>query len=52
VGFASAIDSAIIPQAVAEFGVDEIIEVLATGLFMIGFGAGALVAGPFSETLG
>lgn len=52
VGFASAIDSAIIPQAAAEFGVDEIIEALATGLFMIGFGAGALVAGPFSETLG
>lgn len=52
VGFASAIDSAIIPQASAEFGVDEIIEALSTGLFMIGFGAGALVAGPFSETLG
>lgn len=52
VGFASAIDSAIIPQAAAEFGVDEIIEALATGLFMIGFGVGALVAGPFSETLG
>lgn len=52
VGFASAIDSAVIPQASAEFGVPEIIEALATGLFMIGFGAGALVAGPFSETLG
>lgn len=52
VGFASAIDSAIIPQAAAEFGIGETVEALATGLFMIGFGAGALVAGPFSETLG
>ncbi|KAE8554974.1 hypothetical protein TMatcc_005463 [Talaromyces marneffei ATCC 18224] len=52
VGFASAIDSTIIPQAAAEFGVGEIIEALASGLFLIGFGAGALVAGPFSETLG
>jgi MFS family permease len=25
---------------------------MATGLFLIGFGVGALFAGPFSETLG
>lgn len=52
VGFAASIDSAIIPQASAEFGVSEVAESLSTGLFLIGFGSGALVAGPFSETLG
>ncbi|CRG90778.1 putative transporter mfs2 [Talaromyces islandicus] len=52
VGFASAIDSAIIPQARAEFGVSEVAESLSTGIFMIGFGSGALIAGPFSETVG
>jgi hypothetical protein len=52
VGFASAIDSAAIPQAAEEFGVSEIVETLATGLFLVGFGAGALFAGPISETVG
>lgn len=49
---ASSIDAAIVPQAAAEFGVSEIAETLATGMFLIGFGCGALVAGPFSETFG
>lgn len=49
---ASAIDSAALPHAAAEFGVSEVVESLATGLYLIGFGVGALVAGPFSETLG
>ncbi|KAH8689519.1 MFS transporter [Talaromyces proteolyticus] len=52
VGFASAVDSAVIPQAMAEFGVSQVAESLATGIFLIGFGAGALIAGPFSETVG
>ena len=40
VGFASSIDSAALPQAAAEFGVSQVAESLATGLFLIGFGAG------------
>lgn len=35
-----------------EFGVSEVAESLATGLFLVGFGVGALVAGPISETIG
>lgn len=52
VGFASSVDSAALKQATAEFGVGEVTESLATGLFLIGFGVGALFAGPMSETVG
>ncbi len=52
VGFASSIDSAALPQAAKDFEVTEVTESLATGLFLIGFGAGALFAGPISETVG
>jgi multidrug resistance protein len=52
VGFASSIDSAALKQAAEEFGVSEVAESLATGLFLIGFGSGALFAGPISETVG
>jgi multidrug resistance protein len=52
VGFASSIDSAAQTQAAAEFGVSDVAESLATGLFLIGFGFGALFAGPISETVG
>ncbi|KAJ9297746.1 hypothetical protein DTO271G3_3967 [Paecilomyces variotii] len=52
VGWASSIDSAALPQGMAAFGVSDVAESLATGLFLIGFGTGALVSGPFSETLG
>ena len=52
VGFASSVDSAALKQASAEFGVSEVTESLATGLFLIGFGVGALFAGPVSETVG
>ncbi|KAJ9632109.1 hypothetical protein H2203_000510 [Taxawa tesnikishii (nom. ined.)] len=52
VGVASSIDSSALPHAAREFGVSEVVESLATGLYLIGFGAGALFAGPFSETLG
>ncbi|PQE03207.1 putative benomyl methotrexate resistance protein [Rutstroemia sp. NJR-2017a BBW] len=52
VGFASSIDSAALTQASEEFGVSEVAESLATGLFLVGFGFGALFAGPISETIG
>ena len=39
-------------QATAAFGVSEVTESLATGIFLIGFGVGALFAGPVSETIG
>ncbi|MCJ1241704.1 hypothetical protein MMC14_009710 [Varicellaria rhodocarpa] len=52
VGFASSIDSAALKQASADFGVSDVTESLATGLFLIGFGCGALFAGPISETVG
>lgn len=52
VGFASNIDSAALPQAAAEYGVSKVTESLGTGLFLIGFGCGALLAGPISETVG
>ncbi|KAI0118151.1 major facilitator superfamily domain-containing protein [Nemania sp. FL0031] len=49
---ASSIDSVIIARAAAEFGVSPIVESLATGLFLVGFGAGALLASPLSELVG
>lgn len=49
----SAIDSSIAPQAAKDFGVSDVTESLAgTGIFLIGFGFGALAAGPLSEMLG
>ncbi|TVY90068.1 putative efflux pump [Lachnellula willkommii] len=52
VSFASSVDSAALPQAAADFGVSEVVEILATGIFLVGFGFGALFAGPISETVG
>ncbi|GME37265.1 mfs general substrate transporter [Neofusicoccum parvum] len=52
VGVASSIDAEIVREAAREFGVSEVVESLATGLYLAGFGAGALFAGPISETLG
>ncbi|KAL8680507.1 MAG: hypothetical protein Q9186_003306 [Xanthomendoza sp. 1 TL-2023] len=52
VGFASSVDSAVLRQASEDFGVSEAVESLATGLFLVGFGTGALFAGPVSETVG
>ncbi|KAK1140904.1 hypothetical protein N8T08_009777 [Aspergillus melleus] len=49
---ASAIDSAVITGASKEFGVSEVAESLATGLYLVGFGAGALIASPLSEMVG
>lgn len=51
-GWASASDSTIIPQAKATFGVSEVTESLSTGLYLVAFGVGSLVSGPFSETVG
>lgn len=52
VGLASAIDSSAIEPASKEFHVAEVVEACATGVFLIGFGVGALFAGPISETVG
>lgn len=74
VGFASAIDSAALPQSMKEFGVGELVGSLATcmyililippvltssiiltgvaAMFLIGFGFGAVFAGPVSEFTG
>ncbi|PTB64678.1 MFS general substrate transporter [Trichoderma citrinoviride] len=52
VGMAASIDSAVIQRAAEDFGVSEVAEALATGLFLAGFGFGALIAGPLSETVG
>ncbi|KAM0462007.1 hypothetical protein ACHAPV_002493 [Trichoderma viride] len=52
VGMAASIDSAVIARAAKDFGVSQVAEALATGLFLVGFGFGALVAGPLSETVG
>lgn len=42
VGFASSVDSAALVQASEDFGVSEVVESLATGLFLVGFGTGTL----------
>ncbi|UKZ72033.1 uncharacterized protein TrAtP1_012970 [Trichoderma atroviride] len=52
VGMAASIDSAVIARAAKDFGVGQVAEALATGLFLVGFGFGALIAGPMSETVG
>lgn len=52
VGLASAIDASALRPASEEFHVSEVVESLATGLYLVGFGVGSLFAGPFSETLG
>jgi MFS family permease len=51
-GWASANDSTIIPQARKTFGVSTMTESLSTGLYLIAFGLGSLIAGPFSESAG
>jgi hypothetical protein len=50
--FASSIDSAILTRASTEFGVSEVAESLATALFLVGFGLGALLLSPLSELVG
>lgn len=50
-GWASANDSTITTQAQAFFGVSAVTESLSTGLYLVAFGVGSLVSGPFSETV-
>ncbi|KAL4794491.1 major facilitator superfamily domain-containing protein [Aspergillus venezuelensis] len=52
VGAASSIESAVIPQNAAAFGVSEVVASLATAIYLLGFAAGSLVSGPLSEILG
>lgn len=49
---ASSIDSAVLTSATAELGVSEVAESLATALFLVGMGLGALLLSPLSELLG
>ena len=49
---ASAIDAAILTEAMKEFGVSDVVESMATGLYLVGFGAGALASSPLSEMVG
>lgn len=44
VGYASSTDSSVLKQASEESGISEVTEILATGLFLVGFGFGALVS--------
>ena len=52
VGFASSVDSAVLREAMKDFGVSEVVEALATGIYLVGFGFGAFFAAPISETVG
>ncbi|KAL4821358.1 major facilitator superfamily domain-containing protein [Aspergillus spinulosporus] len=52
VGAASSIESAVLPQNSAAFGVSEVVASLATGMYLLGFAAGSLVSGPLSEIVG
>lgn len=52
VGLAAPIDATVLPQAAKDLHVSEVAETLAVGVFLIGFGVGALLVGPFSEVLG
>ncbi|KAL4931579.1 MFS transporter [Aspergillus undulatus] len=52
VGAASSIESAVIPQNSAAFGVSEVVASLATAMYLLGFAAGSLVSGPLSEIVG
>ncbi|KAJ5158576.1 uncharacterized protein N7500_008227 [Penicillium coprophilum] len=49
---ASAIDACGVLQYSEEFNVSEVVGSLATALFLVGFGSGSLLSGPFSETFG
>ncbi len=51
-GWASANVSAVSPQVMEHFHVSEVTESLATGLYLVGFGIGSLISGPFSEAIG
>lgn len=48
----SSIDSAILDRAASDFKIAEVTESLATGMYLIGFGVGALLSSPLSEMVG
>ncbi|KAL1617339.1 hypothetical protein SLS54_007892 [Diplodia seriata] len=50
VGVASSIDAEALRPAAAEFGVSEVVESLATGLYLIGFGAGPVMGGFIAQS--
>lgn len=52
VGFASSVDSAALQQAMKEFNVSEVVESLATGIYLVGFGLGAFFAAPHQRNSG
>lgn len=53
VSIVASIDSAVLPQAANNLGVSHVTEAFGSiGIFLIGFGLGALICGPFSEVLG
>lgn len=52
VGAASSIESGVLPQNAAAFGVSDVVASLATGIYLLGFAAGSLISGPLSEVLG
>lgn len=53
ISVASSLDGAVVPQAAKDLGVSEVTESFgAIGSFLLGFGPGCLVTGPFSEVLG
>jgi hypothetical protein len=49
---ASAIDAAVLTNTTEEFGVSDVAGSLATALFLVGFGFGALLLSPLSELVG
>ena len=52
VSASSSIESGVLPQNAAAYGVSDVVASLATGIYLLGFGAGSLVSGPLSEILG
>lgn len=52
VSASSSIESAVLSQSSASYGVSEVVASLFTAIFLLGFAAGSLVSGPLSEILG
>jgi MFS family permease len=49
---ASAIDAAVLSRTTRQFGISDVAGSLATALFLVGFGLGALLLSPLSELVG
>ncbi|KAI3032960.1 hypothetical protein CBS147353_1407 [Aspergillus niger] len=52
VSASSSIESAVVPQSTADYGVSEVVAALFVGIFLLGFATGSLISGPLSEILG